>query len=103
MHCRVAVDYFRSRPVRDGLIEQVSEHKPPDQCLFVAAIEAAKASKRSVRRIKVIVGQIHKAPVVAPPVPSMALVPAASTEISAVVWTIKAPPVVTAVVLVSSP
>ena len=102
-HWRVAVDYFSRGSVRGRLIQQGAEHEPTYQCPTVAASETAKASEGTVRGIKTVVGQIHKAPAVAPPVPSMAPVPEATIVIATVVWTIKAPPVVIAAKLVASP
>ena len=103
MHWRVAVDHFRRGSVRGCLIQQGTEHEPTYQCPTVAASETAKASKGTVRGIKTVVGQIHKAPAVAPPVPSMAPVPEATIVIATEVWAIKAPPVVIAANLAASP
>ena len=102
-HWRVAVDHFSRGSVRGRLIQQGTEHEPAYQCPTVAASETAKASEGTVRGIKTVVGQIHKASAVAPPVPSMAPVPEATIVIATVVWTIKASPVVIAAKLAASP
>ena len=102
-HWRVAVDHFSCGSVRGRLIQQGTEHEPTYQCPTVAASETAKASEGTVRGIKTVVGHIHKAPAVAPPVPSMAPVPEATIVISTVVWSIKAPPVVIPAKLAASP
>ena len=102
-HWRVAVDHFSRGSVRGRLIQQGAEHEPTYQCPTVAASETAKASKGTVRGIKTIVGQIHKAPAAAPSVPSIAPVPATTIVISTVVWAVKAPPRVIAAKLAASP
>ena len=102
-HWRVAVHHFSRGSVRGRLIQQGTEHEPTYQCPTVAASETAKASEGTVRGIKTVVGQIHKAPAVAPPVPSMTPVPEATIVIATVVWTIKALPVVIAAKLAAYP